>query len=110
VSFQTGTDTKPNGEDAMPELTKDTLTAAAAEIFGDDVTKLPLERLEHLITVTQYATDVLLNEIERRGELTFAGDVPIIPYMSDYSAETILARPGEDWPGAGFPDLPRAPH
>ena len=102
--------TGTNGKDTMPELTKDTLTAAVAELLGGDVTEFSLERLQHLITVTQHATDVLLNEIERRGELTFAEDVPSVLYMSNYSAETILTRPGEDWPGAGFPDLPRAPH
>jgi hypothetical protein len=47
--------------------------------------------------VTQHATDILLNEIERRGELTFLdNDVPIVPYMSDYTVETILTRQGRD--------------
>jgi hypothetical protein len=42
--------------------------------------------------VTQYATDVMLDEIERRGELTFEGGVPIVPYMSNWAVETILTR------------------
>src|SRR3954465_13721952 len=83
------------GTKTMQELAKDALTVAVAELLGGDVTELPLERLQHLVTVTQHATDVLLNETERRGEFTSAGDVPIIPYMPNYSAETIITHPGE---------------
>ena len=78
----------------MTELTKDTLTTATAEMLGEDLLDLPLERLHYLITITQHATDLLLNEIERRGELPVRPDgVPIVPYMSDYYVETVLTRP-----------------
>jgi|tagenome__1003787_1003787.scaffolds.fasta_scaffold20834391_2 hypothetical protein len=44
--------------------------------------------------LTQHATNILINEIERRGELTFApspdGLAPTVPCMSDYFVETIL--------------------
>jgi len=78
----------------MAMLTKDLLATATAELLGGDVAAMPLERLQHLITLTQHATDLLLNEIERRGELTFHEDgAVIVPYMSDYGVETILTRP-----------------
>jgi hypothetical protein len=51
--------------------TKDLLETAVTELLDGDVTYMPLARLWHLITVAQHATDLLLNEIERRGELTF---------------------------------------
>ena len=52
-----------------------------------------MDRLYHLITLTQHATDVLPNEIERRGEICYLGSMPIVPYLADYSVETILTRP-----------------
>ncbi|MBL6082491.1 hypothetical protein JMJ56_31485 [Belnapia sp. T18] len=75
------------------DVPKDDLIAATAEILGDDVAALSLERLFYLITVTQHSTDVLLNEIERRGELTFVGGVPNVPYESDHMVQTVLTRP-----------------
>jgi hypothetical protein len=81
----------------MTTLTKDVLTTATLELLGGRLEAMPLERLHHLITLTQHATDLLLNEIERRGELTFSEDgVPILPYISDYGVETILTRPDRD--------------
>jgi hypothetical protein len=75
-------------------MNRDALTAATAEVIGGNLTTLPLSRLLHLITVTQHATDLLLNEIERRGELTFGEDsIVIVPYASDYRVETVLTRP-----------------
>jgi hypothetical protein len=56
------------------------------------------------MTITQFIADLCLNEIERRGELTYiptsmkdAGDpmpylAPIVPYHSDYFVETVLTR------------------
>jgi hypothetical protein len=78
-------------------MTQDVLQTATAELLGGKMASFPLDRLLHLITLTQHATDILLNEIERRGELTFLdNDVPIVPYMSDYTVETILTRQGRD--------------
>ena len=76
----------------MAKLTKDLLQTSTAALLGGDVADMPSDRLLHLITVTQHATDLLLNEIERRGELTFHGEIPIVPYISDYRIETILTR------------------
>jgi hypothetical protein len=79
----------------MTQMTmpKDVLQTATAELLDGNVAEFTLERLLHLITLTQHATDILLNEIERRGKLTFAEGMPVIPYQSDYSVETILTRP-----------------
>lgn len=32
------------------------------------------------MTITQHVTDLCLNEIERRGELTFLHGAPVVPY------------------------------
>ncbi len=77
----------------MVDIPKDVLTAAAVEILGGDITTFTIERLYHLITVTQHTTDLLLNEIERRGELTITNGVPELPYESEYMVETVLTRP-----------------
>ena len=74
------------------KMTRDVLETATAELLGGNVADFDLDRLHHLITITQYATDLLLNEIERRGELSFESGVPIVPYMSDWAVETILTR------------------
>jgi hypothetical protein len=73
-------------------LAKDVLTTATAELLGADVAIMTTDWLQHLITLTQQATDLLFNELERRGELTFLGELPIVPDQSDYSVETILTR------------------
>jgi hypothetical protein len=53
-------------------MTQDVLQTATVGLLGGEVVaSFPLDRLLHLITLTQHATDILLNEIERRGELTF---------------------------------------
>jgi hypothetical protein len=49
------------------------------EVFRS-VADFPSERVQHLITLAEYARDILLNEIERRGELTFHEGFPVIPY------------------------------
>ena len=76
----------------MTTMTRAELQAATAQLLGGHVRDFPLARLQRLITLTQYATDILLNEIEDRGELTFHDGVPIIPYQADYSVSTILTR------------------
>ena len=60
-------------ESDMSKTTKDVLITATAELLGGDVAGISLDRLYHLITLTQHATDVLLNEIERRGEIYYLG-------------------------------------
>jgi len=76
----------------MSKTTKDVLITATAELLGGDVAGIPLDRLYHLITLAQHATDLLLNEIERRGEICYVEGRPIVPYLADYSVETILTR------------------
>jgi hypothetical protein len=80
-------------ESDMSKTTKDVLITATAELLGGDVAGISLDRLYHLITISQYATDVLLNEIERRGGIYYLEGMPIVPYLADYSVETILTRP-----------------
>jgi hypothetical protein len=75
------------------ELTKSELVSAARGFIGGDVTNLSTAELLRQITIAQHITDVLLNEIEARGELTLIDGVPCLPYESDYVVETILTRP-----------------
>jgi hypothetical protein len=74
-------------------LTKQELIETAYEITGGNVADLAGERLRRLLTVTQFVTDICLNEIERRGELETRDGVPIVPYESAFIVETILTRP-----------------
>lgn len=75
-------------------MTKAELIEAAYELTGGNV--LPSDKLVRLMTVTQFVTDLCLNEIERRGELTYdrASGVVIVPYKADYGVDTVLTRPG----------------
>jgi hypothetical protein len=80
-------------------MTTEDLIESADRVTGGDVKDLSLDQLLRLMTITQYVTDLCLNEIERRGELTFApapkwGLVPIVPYQCKHMVETILTRPG----------------
>ncbi len=75
-------------------LTKEFLVQEANNLMrGDEVKDLDINELYMAITVLQYVTDLCLNEIEARGELTFAPDGEVIvPYMSEHFVETILTR------------------
>jgi len=73
-------------------MTKAELINAAYEMTGGSASDLSLDQLERLMTVTQFVTDLCLNEIERRGELTFLGNMPILPYLCEHSVETVLTR------------------
>lgn len=85
------------------KMPRDVLETTTAELLGGDITTFDLDRLYHLITLTQHATDILLNEIERRGKLAFHEDMPIILYISDYAVGTILTRRSDlDWSGLPF--------
>lgn len=75
------------------QIPRDVLETATAELLGGEVKDFPFDRILHLITVTQHATDLLLNEIERRGELgSSENGMVMVPYMSDHAVETILTR------------------
>lgn len=77
------------------QISKHELIEAAYEITGGNIKDLQLDRLHRLITVTQFVTDLCLNEIERRGELTYHPETGrvIVPYQSDYVLPTII-NPG----------------
>jgi hypothetical protein len=76
----------------MNEISRDLLETTAAEFFGGELEAMPLERLRLLITASQYCTDLLLNEIERRGELTIHDGLVIVPYHCDHVVPTVLNR------------------
>ena len=76
------------------QMSKAELVEAAYEMTAGNVKDLSHEKLLRLMTVTQFVTDLCLNEIERRGELTFMHDMPIVPYQCDYGIQTILTRGG----------------
>ena len=60
----------------------------------EDLSALPLDEVEQLMTVTQYITDLCLNEVERRGKLLDLGAAYLVPYICDYMVETALTRSG----------------
>lgn len=68
------------------------LVAVTDSLIGTDLSGLPLAQVEVLITITQHATDRLLNELERRGAINIQDGVPVIPYVADHVVETILTR------------------
>jgi len=73
-------------------LSRDMLESAARGILGGEPKDLSLVRLLHIITVTQYATDCLILELERRGEIDDEEGTPVIPYMSDHFVCNLLTR------------------
>jgi hypothetical protein len=73
-------------------MAKRELVEAAYEITGGNVKDLSLDQIHRLMTITQHVTDLCLNEIERRGELTFLDGSPLVPYQCDYMVETVLTR------------------
>lgn len=74
-------------------MSQQELTEAAYEMTGGNLKDLSSEQLQRLITITQHVTDLCLNEIEERGELTFLDGSPMVPYQSEYMVETVLTRP-----------------
>jgi hypothetical protein len=84
-----------------PEMSDSELVAAAADfIGGESVKTLATDQTIRLMTVTQYVTDLCLNEVKKRRELAFCPSpetgelVPIVPYCSSLAVPTILTRPG----------------
>jgi hypothetical protein len=74
-------------------MTKPELIVAAYAMTGGDVKDLALDQLQRLMTVTQFVTDLCLNEIEERGKLTIMADgTPCVPYVCDHMVETVLTR------------------
>ena len=79
-------------------MPKEQLIDAARVITDGDLAGCSLDRLCRLATVTQFVTDLCLNEIERRGELTYSRDDGrvIVPYQSNYVLPTILRANPDD--------------
>jgi hypothetical protein len=61
-------------------------------VTGGNIKDLSLDQLYRLMTVTQHVTDLCLNELEHRGELTFFDGKVIVPYQCDHLVETVLTR------------------
>ena len=75
------------------QIPRDVLESATTKLLGGEVKDFPLNRLLYLITVMQHATNLLLNEIERREKLgSHENGMVIVPYMSDHMVETILTH------------------
>jgi hypothetical protein len=76
----------------MTNMTKQELVEAAYEMTGGNLKDLSLDQLYRLMTITQFITDLCLNEIEGRGEMRFIGDMPLVPYQCEHRVETVLTR------------------
>jgi hypothetical protein len=50
------------------------------------------DHIVELMTVTQVITNLCLNEIEKRGELTDHAGHVIVPYNADFVVETLVTR------------------
>ena len=74
-------------------LSEAELKKAAHKITGRKLAKLGLQKIEHLMTITQFVTDTCINELERRGALEYFGGNVCIPYLSSHGVDTILSRP-----------------
>src|ERR1700743_3440785 len=86
----------------MTSMTKDELTIAAITMTVRPIGDHTIDELRRLMTVTQYLTDLCLNEIEDRDALTFMPDdgQVIVPYHSNHMVDTILTRASrKDRPG-----------
>jgi hypothetical protein len=64
------------------------------KMTGGNIKDLTIDQIHRLMTVTQFVTDVCLNDIEVRDALTYhpSGYV-VVPYVCDHGVETVLTRP-----------------
>jgi hypothetical protein len=76
-----------------PIMSKADLVKAANDIIAGNLKDRSTDQIKRLMTVSQYVTDLCLNEIERRGELSFYKGAPVLPYECAYGVDTILTRP-----------------
>ncbi len=76
----------------MQAMSKEELIEAAFEMTGGSLKDLSYDQILRVMTISQHVTDICLNEIEARGELTFYRGAPVVPYHSDHMVETILTR------------------
>jgi hypothetical protein len=77
-------------------MTKDEVQARIAKMIpgGLLLEFMSYEHIVELMTVTQVITNLCLNEIEKRGELTDHEGHVLVPYNADFVVETILTRGG----------------
>lgn len=76
-------------------LTTDEVQARVAKMIpgGLLLEFMSYDHIVELMTVTQVITNLCLNEIEERGELTDHADGRVIvPHNADFVVETILTR------------------
>jgi len=86
------------------DMSKSELVEVAYEITGGNLSGLTLDQLRRLITITQHVTDLYLNEIERRGELTVLDGAPVVPYLRIYGRYDSDAKPDLTVTDTSFPD------
>lgn len=81
-------------------LTKEEVQARIARMIpgGLLLEFMSYEHMVELMTVTQIITNLCLNEIEKRGELTEHDGHALVPYTADFVVETILTRGDRLWP------------
>lgn len=82
----------PNDLPTSSELSEKQLRALARKVFAKQIEGTAPRKLEMLMTVTQYITDMCLNELERQGELTTMEGSICVPYMSPHMVHTVLTR------------------
>ena len=75
-------------------MTRDDVQARIAKMIPGDLLLefMSYNGIVELMTVTQIITNLCLNEIEERGELTEQEGRAIVPYDADFVVETILTR------------------
>jgi hypothetical protein len=78
----------------MTMMSREELVQAAGEFVVRPLKEFTLDEMRRLMTVTQYVTDLCLNEIEIRGALTYDRETAsvIVPYQSNYMVQTVLTR------------------
>jgi hypothetical protein len=96
------------------EIDLATLKQGIADMLGcddcDDLTTFDTGELLFLVTATQAATDLLINELESRGEIDSFEGSPMIPYHADHIVECVLStRSGRRGWRSLNPDADRRP-
>ena len=76
----------------MLPVPENEMNEEAQSFLGGEIGNLSSDEILRQMTIAQYAYDLCLNEIERRGELTFRQGFPVVPYCSEHFVDTILTR------------------
>lgn len=84
-------------------MTKEEFLHRVGQILdGKKIEDLSNDELDMFSGVAQYASDIMLNERERRGLITFVSGYPVIEFAVPEgvpNVETILTRDGEAFTG-----------